>query len=317
MALSEHNWRPPAETDRIEGPIQPDERVVMDVLATVLERTEQAGIPYVVIGGIASTILGRPRWTHDIDVFVRREDARRLLRVLADAGFQTEERDQEWLYKATRDDVLVDVLFAVTAPNMPNGIALDDQALARARRREFNGLRPVVVAPEDLVVIKAAVHAEHRSRHWFDALGILHRGGLDWRYLVERSLYAPRRVLSLLLYAQSEGLDVPGRVVRSLFERLDEPAGLRPDPTARGRADEPGAYTLAHVREALARDARTAELEVDVMLEDGGVVLTGTVATPERRDAITDVVRRALPDCAVRNHTAVPEPGLQPHVEQL
>jgi hypothetical protein len=46
------------------------------------------------VGGIASGILGRPRWTHDLDLFVRPQDARPMLRVFADASFRTEEEDR-------------------------------------------------------------------------------------------------------------------------------------------------------------------------------------------------------------------------------
>ena len=41
---------------------------------------------------------------------------------------------------------------------------------------------------------------------------------LDWDYLERRARRAPRRVLSLLIYAQSIDLFVPNRVIRSLFE---------------------------------------------------------------------------------------------------
>jgi hypothetical protein len=37
-------------------------------------------LPYLLVGGIASGIMGRPRWTHDLDFFVRPQDARPMLR---------------------------------------------------------------------------------------------------------------------------------------------------------------------------------------------------------------------------------------------
>jgi osmotically-inducible protein OsmY len=69
--------------------------------------------------------------------------------------------------------------------------------------------------------------------------------------------------------------------------------------------EEPKSYVVAHVREALARDKRANELNVDVTVTGKRVFLTGEVATDERRRAITEVVRELLPDYDVHNETSV------------
>lgn len=74
---------------------------------------------------------------------------------------------------------------------------------------------------------------------------------------------------------------------------------------------EPDVYTVEHIRDALAQDDRVNELGVQVTMTAGGVFLTGDVATPERRDAITEVVRELVPDVEIHNQTTVaayPEP---------
>ena len=79
-----------------------------------------------------------------------------------------------------------------------------------------------------------------------------------------------------------------------------------------GAEEEPKAYLVAHVREALARDARVNELHVDVTVAGKRVFLTGEVTTEDRRRAVTDVVRELLPEYEVHNETSVPrldEPG--------
>ena len=76
-------------------------------------------------------------------------------------------------------------------------------------------------------------------------------------------------------------------------------------------SDEPDVYTIEHIRDALAQDDRVNELGVHVTMTPSGVFLTGDVATPERRDAITEVVRELLPDVEIHNQTTVavyPEP---------
>ena len=284
-----------------------DEATFLRVLDEAIRVAGGTGLPHAFMGGIASTALGRPRWTHDIDLCVRRDDARAMLRAFADAGYETEETDQSWLYKATKDGVLVDVIFESTG-----GIVLDDEMLSRVRQGTFGDLRLNVLGPEDLLVIKAIVHREHRQRHWFDALALVETGELDWPYLLRRAAAGPRRVASLLLYAQTDGLRVPDWVIESLLDQARE------QETSAGAPDE---YLVAHAAEALAADPRTAELELDVTVDGREVVVTGTVATPERQAAVGDVVARALPGREVRNLTAVEdeaaELSTEPFVETL
>jgi Uncharacterised nucleotidyltransferase/BON domain len=280
-----------------------DEETFLRVLADAIRVADGTGLAHAFMGGIASTALGRHRWTHDIDLCVRPQDARAMLLAFADAGYDTEETDQAWLYKATRDGVLVDVIFESTG-----GIVLDDEMLSRVRQASFGQLRLNVLGPEDLLVIKAIVHREHRQRHWFDALALVETGELDWPYLLRRAAPGPRRVASLLLYAQTEGLRVPDWVVEALLEQAREQEAAEAVP------DE---YLVAHCNEALAVDPRTAELGLDVTIDGGEVVLTGTVATPERQAAVAEVVGKVLPGREIRNLTAVDGASAEPFVETL
>ena len=186
-------------------------RVLKEAVATV----EDAGYRFLVLGGLASSLVGRPRWTHDIDFLVRPDDAADVLKVLRDSGFETEETDPVWLYKAFKQDVMVDVIFMVTG-----GIYLDDEMEQRSVLRDYDGISVRIPSPEDQVVIKAIVHREETSRHWFDALAILGRAELDWDYLLHRARLGARRVLALLIYAQSSDILIPSWAIRRLYEEV-------------------------------------------------------------------------------------------------
>lgn len=188
--------------------------VLRRVFGEAIAALDAGGVPYVVIGGLASAALGRPRASGDVDLLVTPEDARSALGALAEAGFATEELNPTWLFKAVKDGVLVDLLF-----KMKGDIYLDAEMLARAVVREVHGHPARVVAAEDLVVAKALAHDEESSRHWFDALGIVAAGDLDWDYLERRAAKGPRRVLSLLVYATSVDLVVPPSVLHRLLQR--------------------------------------------------------------------------------------------------
>jgi predicted nucleotidyltransferase len=192
-----------------------DEQAFLDALGSAVGSLERADVPYMVIGGLASAVYGRPRWTHDIDLFVKPDDARRALHALADAGFVTEETNPHWIFKAWRDDAVIDLIFCVKGD-----IYVDDEMLSRSRVAQIKGRSARVLPPEDLVVIKAIVHDEPSARHWHDALGVIARTELDWEYLLRRSHYGARRVLSLLVYAQANDLVVPERAIRELFETI-------------------------------------------------------------------------------------------------
>jgi predicted nucleotidyltransferase len=194
--------------------------VLEAAFADAVDALEKGSLPYVLIGGLASAAVGRPRCSADIDLFVHPRDAARALELLAEAGFETEETNPHWLYKATRDGVLVDVIF-----KGPRDVYLDAEMLARARVESVLG-HPVRIAPaEDLLVMKALVHDEETPRHWHDALGIVAAGDLDWDYLVQRARKGNRRVLSLLYYALSVDLAVPARAIAALHRHVEAEGG--------------------------------------------------------------------------------------------
>src|SRR5205085_10700251 len=77
-----------------------EEQTLLQAVDAVRGALQPEPFPYLLMGGIASAILGRPRWTHDIDLFVRPEHARHVLETLERAGLSTEETDPYWLFKA-------------------------------------------------------------------------------------------------------------------------------------------------------------------------------------------------------------------------
>lgn len=194
-----------------------DDEQFLAVIVEVGNVLERAGIPFAFMGGVASAIHGRPRWTHDVDVFLRPQDALPALDALKTAEYRTERTDEAWLYKAFKHDVMVDVIF-----KSMGGIYFDDEMFTRSVVANFRGHPVRFVPPEDLVVIKAVVADETSPRHWHDALSILTRSKIDWDYLARRSRCGARRMLSLLLYAQADDLLVPHRVIRELFRDLFE-----------------------------------------------------------------------------------------------
>jgi predicted nucleotidyltransferase len=214
---------------------EPTEEALQQAFGEAVEALRAADVPFLLIGGLSTSAFARPRITDDIDVFVRPDQARPTLQALEAAGFRTEETDARWLYKAFKHGVLVDVIFRSSGD-----IYVDDEMLARADVQEHWGVTAPLVSPEDLLVIKAVATTEHGSHHWYDALAVIARCPLDWAYLLHRARQAgPRRVLSLLLYAESNDLAVPAEIIEDLFEVVHPSKPQVGDP-ATGDADRNG-----------------------------------------------------------------------------
>lgn len=188
------------------------------VLDDAVRALEHDAVDYVLIGGVGSAALGRPRWTHDIDVLVAPVDADRALEVLGRAGFATERTNEHWIFKATKRDIVVDLIFRTVGD-----IYLDRPMLEHSRRADFLGVDVRVAGPEDQIVIKAIAHDEPSARHWNDALSLIAAGDIDWEYLLERSVRGAKRVISLLIYAHSNDLVLPSWPIVRLFDEIYGP----------------------------------------------------------------------------------------------
>lgn len=279
------------------------------VLFAALDAIQEKHIPYALIGGIAASGLGRPRSTHDIDVFVRPEDAEATLETLKRKGFETERTDSRWLFKGWRDEMMVDIIF-----KSQGDIYFDDEMHQRAKPIHYHGRDIPAVSPEDLVIIKCAVHSEVGPHHWHDALAILSHATVDWHYLLKRARRAPRRLLALLIYAQSNDIWIPNNIITELFNTVfgESPRAPAPQPapstarskgrvppddeqretiTAPPRAPHTDAYFIGHIHDAIATDPRTAALDCRISVQGNKVLVKGEARTIEQRKAIEEVIR--------------------------
>jgi Uncharacterised nucleotidyltransferase len=191
------------------------------VLEDGIDLLDQAGADHLVIGGLATRgLLDEPlNLAEDIDVLVRPEDADGLLDRFAAEGYATHRRDERWIYKAAKPDVTVDLIFRAG-----EAILLDELHLARSTTVKMDGVTLPVPAPEDLIVMKAVFDADDRQGRWYGAISLLQDLSIDWIYLAERgATYAPRRVLSLLLYAMDLGIGVPDQAISRLAPLVISP----------------------------------------------------------------------------------------------
>ncbi len=188
---------------------------VFEIFGEAARILNEAGVETCVMGGVAVWGYGRRRPTHDIDFLVCDEDADRALEALGEAGYRIERTDPHWIYKAFKDHVLVDIIFEVAGGEVPCRDVID-----RRRKMTIEGIELDVISPEDLVAIKLAVFKPRRPADWYDAVLVIKGTGgkLDWDYLIMRSQAHPRRLLSLLLFAEEDccAKEIPEEVLSRL-----------------------------------------------------------------------------------------------------
>ena len=194
----------------------PGSERLLAVLDEAVAALEGADITFLLMGGLATSVLGRGREVTDIDVFVRDRDVGATLAVLEMSGFETMIVSPNWLAKAFKDDVLVDVISRST-----HDITLTDEILERAIEVDIQGRRLPCVSPEDLIVMKAVATTEDTARYWYDALSLLGRPGLDWDYLARRAKqHGAKRLTAFLFFAASMDLLVPDEIVDELLDAI-------------------------------------------------------------------------------------------------
>jgi|GraSoiStandDraft_46_1057282.scaffolds.fasta_scaffold478775_2 hypothetical protein len=80
---------------------------------------------------------------------------------------------------------------------------------------------------------------------------------------------------------------------------------------------EPEHYAGERLRDALAADPRVSDLGLQVHIVAEHVFVTGQVATPERKEAVSELAARVLPDHVLHNEVGLISLDGEPVVEHL
>jgi len=146
----------------------------------------EAGVPFVLGGGLACWARGGPKTEHDVDLLVKPEHAEEAQEALARAGMRTERPPEGWLLKAYDNGVLIDLIFS------PMGGVIDDDVFERAEELEVHAMRVKVAPLEDVLAQKLLALSEQNPD--FSSvleLGRSLREQVDWNDVRERTKDSP------------------------------------------------------------------------------------------------------------------------------
>src|SRR5687768_1518082 len=155
----------------------------MKIAAAALRDAE---VPHMLGGGLAAWARGGPPTEHDVDFFVREQDAERALEALEAAGMRPERPPEAWLFKAWAGDLLIDLIFH------PSGGPIDDGYFERSEELEVAAQTMPVASLEDVMTTKLMALNEQEP----DLSSVLElarslREQIDWEQVRARTHGSP------------------------------------------------------------------------------------------------------------------------------
>jgi hypothetical protein len=147
---------------------------------------QEAGIPFILGGGLAAWARGGPKTEHDVDFLIKADDVDEAARALAAAGYEHERPPEGWLHKVFIDGVLVDLIYD------PSGGPVTDDTIERAELTEVASLRIPVATLEDVMTTKLLALTEQLP-DFSSVLEIARalREQIDWDTVRERTESSP------------------------------------------------------------------------------------------------------------------------------
>lgn len=233
-----------------------------DVFRAAIRCAEAAGIRAAIGGGLAVSLLtGMWRAPHDLDLLVTPADRAAMIRILTEARFadyyDREPYDRSWIYRAVRNDVVVDTIWGFA-----NGVAdVDDAWIECGVRADLGGVTIRLVPVEELIWSKLYVVQGTRC-DWPEIVNLLVAAAerMNWNRLISRCAGDETLLASVLtLFAWV----APGRaqsVPESVWQRLNLARPTERSPiVSRERIDRLDSrvwFSPALLEQALVREAR-------------------------------------------------------------
>jgi hypothetical protein len=145
---------------------------LLEALRDLVRWLESEHVPGVVVGGVAASILGRPRMTRDIDALVLLEEEYWEKFLIEGGKFGFIPRLTDCLKFARKSRVLLvrHKLSGIDVDITFGALAFEKDAIARAVWFDMEKIRLPLPTPDDLIVMKAIAH---RPRDLADIESIL------------------------------------------------------------------------------------------------------------------------------------------------
>lgn len=132
-------------------------RAGIESLNRLLEKHNQKGV---IIGGVAVGLLGKPRFTADIDAvfLLSTQDIHRFLELARSEDLLPREENVEEVAKKNRVLLLKHSLTSIGVDISMGIMPFEEEMVERGSIKSFANLSVRLPTPEDLIITKAAAH---------------------------------------------------------------------------------------------------------------------------------------------------------------
>ncbi len=129
----------------------------LTALQRLLDRFNSQGV---IIGGIATGFLGKPRFTVDLDAmfFASIRDVPRILEMAKEEGIEPRRKDAAEFAKQSRVLLLKHVSSGTSVDISLGAFPFEEEVVARSTLYNVGMLSVRLPTPEDLIILKAIAH---------------------------------------------------------------------------------------------------------------------------------------------------------------
>lgn len=133
---------------------------LLEPLSILKRLLEKSGCQWMLIGGVAASLLGKPRFTSDVDVVALIEDKElpNLLKVAKRLGFKARVKDAVEFAQQNRVLLLKHIKTGINVDLSLSLLPFEKEAIKRSKRFKVANITFNLPTPEDLIIFKAVAH---------------------------------------------------------------------------------------------------------------------------------------------------------------
>ena len=161
-------------------------KIFLEPISALERLMRRSGRKWMLIGGVAASLLGKPRFTADIDVVISIGDDEILgiLKLAIEEGFipriknpvEFAKKNRVLLLKHKKSNINLDLSLGT--------LPFEEEAIGKSRSKRIGGISIYLPIPEDLIIFKAVAH---RPQDIMDIKEIVNNNPkIDRRYIKKR-----------------------------------------------------------------------------------------------------------------------------------
>lgn len=140
----------------------PGLKPLLEPLSALQQLMSACACPWMVIGGVAASLLGKPRFTGDVDIVILLDDEKKnlasVLKMAIRFGFHPRIKDAAEFAQNNKVLLLAHTKSAINVDISLGLLPFEQEAIKRRRIRKAGNIILYLPVPQDLIIFKAVAH---------------------------------------------------------------------------------------------------------------------------------------------------------------